>query len=144
MPEIAFLPATRQAELVRTKELSPVELVETYLQRIEKLDPEINSFVTVIPEQALEAARRAERDVAEGGELPPFHGVPTAIKDLTPTAAIRTTFSSRAFADHVPKLDAAVVRRIKEAGFIVVGKTNTPEFGSVPVTESVLNGACRN
>jgi amidase len=144
MPEIAFLPATRQAELVRTKELSPVELVETYLQRIEKLDPEINSFVTVIPEQALEAARRAERDVAEGGELPPFHGVPTAIKDLTPTAGIRTTFSSRAFADHVPKVDAGVVRRMKEAGFILVGKTNAPEFGSVPVTESVLNGACRN
>ncbi|MGH2694168.1 MAG: amidase [Actinomycetota bacterium] len=144
MPEIAFTSAVRQAELVRTKEVSPVELVETYLRRIEKLDAEINAFVTLTAEEALAAARKAEERVSSGGDLPPFHGVPTAIKDLTPTAGIRTTFSSKAFADHVPETDAAVVRRIKEAGFLVLGKTNAPEFGTVPVTESELNGACRN
>jgi amidase len=142
--EIAFSSALHQAELVRTKQISPVELVETYLRRIEKLDPEINAFVTVVADEALDAARGAERRVSAGEDLPPFHGVPTAIKDLTPTAGIRTTFSSRAFADHVPEVDAAVVRRIKDAGYIILGKTNAPEFGTVPVTESLLNGACRN
>ena len=144
MPDIAFTSAVRQAELVRAKQISPVELVETYLRRIEKLDGEINAFVTVIADEALAAARGAEQRVASGGDLPPFHGVPTAIKDLKSTAGIRTTFSSRAFADHVPETDAAVVRRVKDAGFIVLGKTNASEFGTVPVTESELNGACRN
>jgi amidase len=74
----------------------------------------------------------------------PFHGVPIPIKDLTETAGIRTTWSSRAFADAVPERDVAVVRRIRDAGFVVIGKTNTPEFGLTAVTESDLNGACRN
>ncbi len=83
---------------------------------------------------------------AAGGKLPdgPFRGVPIAIKDLAETAGIRTTFSCRAFADYVPERDTAVVRRLKEAGFVIVGKTNTPEFGVTAVTESELNGACRN
>jgi amidase len=117
--------------------VSPVELVRTCLERIERLDPELNAFVTVCGEQALAAA---------AGELPdgPFRGVPLPIKDLTETAGVRTTLSSRAFADHVPGFDAAVVRRLKEAGFVVVGKTNTPELGITAVTESELNGACRN
>src|SRR5207249_1886731 len=76
--------------------------------------------------------------------LPPFHGVPIAIKDLSETAGVRTTFSSRAFAAYVPSVDSAAVRRLKEAGFILLGKTNTPEFGGRPVTESELNGVCRN
>src|SRR5205823_10334039 len=74
----------------------------------------------------------------------PFRGVPMLVKDLTETAGVRTTFSSRAYADYVPKADAAIVRRMKEAGFVVLGKSNTPEFGSTAVTESELNGACRN
>jgi amidase len=80
------------------------------------------------------------------GELPdgPFRGVPISIKDLTDTAGIRTTYSCRAFAEHVPTQDAAVVRRLRAAGFVVIGKTNTPEFGTTTVTESALNGACRN
>jgi amidase len=138
--ELAFAPATEQAELVRRREVSPVELVESYLERIERLDPELNAYVTVCGEEALGAARAAEVEPAER----PFHGVPIAIKDLTETAGVRTTFSSRAFADFVPDYDVAVVRRLKEAGFILLGKTNTPEFGSTAVTESELNGACRN
>jgi amidase len=137
---LAFAGATEQAELVRRREVSPVELVETYLQRIERLDPELNAYVTVCGDEALAAARTAE---AAPAELP-FHGVPIAIKDLTETAGVRTTFSSRAFADYVPDRDIAVARRLKEAGFILLGKTNTPEFGSTAVTESELNGDCRN
>ena len=90
---------------------------------------------------------RHEEAVAEAeGELPdgPFRGVPIAVKDLTDTAGIRTTYSCRAFAQHVPAQDAAVVRRLRDAGFVVIGKTNTPEFGTTAVTESALNGACHN
>jgi amidase len=137
MDELAFLSATAQADLVRRGEVTPVELVETYLERIERLDPELNAFVTVCGEEARAAA---------AGELPdgPFRGVPLPIKDLQETAGIRTTFSSRAYADYVPDFDVAVVRRLKEAGFVVIGKTNTPELGITAVTESELNGVCRN
>jgi amidase len=135
--ELAFLTATEQAELVRRRDVTSVELVETYLERIERLNPELNAFVTVCGDEARAAA---------AGELPdgPFKGVPIPIKDLQETAGIRTTFSSRAYADYVPDFDVAVVRRLKEAGFVVIGKTNTPEFGITAVTESRLNGACRN
>ena len=122
MDELAFLTAIEQADLVRRGEVTSAELVELYLGRIERLDPELNAFVTVCAEEARAAA---------AAELPdgPFRGVPLPIKDLNETAGIRTTFSSRAFADYVPDFDAAVVRRLKEAGFVVIGKTNTPELG---------------
>ncbi len=138
--DLAFLPATEQARLVRDGEVSAVELAELYLERIARIDPELNSFVTVRGEEALEDARAADAS----GEAAPFRGVPIAIKDLTPTAGIRTTYSSRAFADNVPDFDSAVVRRMREAGFVILGKTNTPEFGTVAFTESELNGVTRN
>ena len=134
--EIAFLSATEQARLVAARELSSVELVEAYLRRIELLDGPLRSFVTVCADEALAEAR----DPRPG----PLSGVPIPIKDLTVTAGIRTTFSCRAFADNVPTFDAVVVQKLKAAGAIVIGKTNTPEFGTIPVTESELNGACRN
>jgi amidase len=117
--------------------VSPVELVEAAVARIEETNPALNFLVTDCYSQALEAAR---------GRLPagPFTGVPMLIKDLTETAGVRTTFSSRAFAEYVPGADASVVRRLKQSGFVVLGKTNTPEFGITAVTESDLNGACRN
>jgi amidase len=132
----AFFPALEQARLISERELSPVELVEEYLARIERIDPELNSYVTVCADEALAEARAPKPG--------PFCGVPLPIKDLADTAGIRTTYSSRAFADHVPAEDSALVRRIREAGFIVLGKTNTPEFGTTVVTESDLNGSCRN
>ncbi len=137
MDELAFLSATEQAELVRRGEVTPTELVDAYLERIERLDPELNAYVTVCADEARAAA---------AGDLPngPFRGVPLPIKDLHETAGIRTTYSSRAYADYVPDFDAAVVRRLKDAGFVVLGKTNTPELGITAVTESELNGACRN
>ena len=138
--ELAFLPATEQARLVRAREVSSIELVQLYLERIERIDPQLNSFVTVCGDEALAGARERDGRAAEG----PFHGVPIAIKDLTATSGIRTTYSCRAFADNVPDFDAAVVRRIREAGFVIVGKTNTPEFGTVAFTESELNGNTHN
>ena len=138
--EVAFLPAVEQARLVRVGEVSATELVTTSLDRIELLDPTLNSFVTVCAEEALEAARIVDSTSGDA----PFRGVPIGIKDLAATAGIRTTYSSRAYATYVPDFDIAVVRRLREAGFVVVGKTNTPEFGTVAFTESELNGATRN
>src|SRR3990170_2175338 len=138
--ELAFLPAVEQARLVKAGEVTSVELVELYLGRIERLDPQLNSFVTVRSEGAIADARAADAAPSEG----PFHGVPIAVKDLTATAGIRTTYSSRAYADYVPDFDTAVVRRLREAGFVILGKTNTPEFGTTAFTESELNGATRN
>jgi amidase len=138
--ELAFLSAVEQARLVRSGDLSSTELVRSSLERIEGLDPTLNAFVTVCADEALATA--AAIDSAPGDA--PFRGVPIGIKDLAPTAGIRTTYSSRAFADHVPDFDSAVVRRIREAGFVIVGKTNTPEFGTVAFTESELNGVTRN
>ncbi len=138
--ELAFLPAVEQARLVRSGEISSVELVRTYLERIERIDPSLNSFVTVRPEEALEEARAID---ASSGEAP-FRGVPIAVKDLTATAGIRTTYSSRAFEHFVPDYDTAVARRLRAAGFVFLGKTNTPEFGTTAFTESELNGATRN
>jgi Asp-tRNA(Asn)/Glu-tRNA(Gln) amidotransferase A subunit family amidase len=132
----AFAPALELAARVRAREVSSVELTELYLERIEALDPQLNSYVTVDTERAL-ATARSPRDG-------PFGGVPISIKDLTDTAGLRTTYSSRAFADNVPEADHSVVRRIRDAGFVILGKTNTPEFGSIGMTESELNGDCRN
>jgi len=134
--ELAFAPALEQAARVRAGDVSPLELVDLYLERIERLDPELNAYVTV----DAEGARAAAADPANG----PFRGVPIPIKDLNETAGLRTTYSCKAFADHVPATDAGVVRRIREAGFVIIGKTNTPEFGSIAMTESELNGDCRN
>jgi amidase len=125
--------ATALAAAVRQGEVSPAELVEETFRRIDATDGELNAFVT-LNEDAL------ADEPADG----PFRGVPLAVKDLTDTAGLRTTYSCRAFADRVPTEDAAVVRRLRAAGFVLVGKTNTPEFGSTAITESALNGACRN
>ncbi len=138
--ELAFLPALEQARLVREGEVSSSDLVALSLERIERLDPRLNAFVTVCGDEALERAKAIDSTPGDA----PFRGVPIGIKDLAATAGIRTTYSSRAYADYMPDFDTAVVRRIRDAGFVIVGKTNTPEFGTVAFTESDLNGATRN
>ena len=122
------------AAQVRAGDVSAHELVEAAIARAEATNPELNFLVTDCFEQA-------RAGTPEDG---PFAGVPMLVKDLTETAGVRTTFSSRAFEHYVPATDAAIVRRLKRAGFIVIGKSNTPEFGITAVTESELNGACRN
>jgi amidase len=122
------------AAQVRAGDVSAHELAEAAIARAEATNPELNFLVTDCFEQA-------RATTPEDG---PFTGVPMLVKDLTETAGVRTTFSSRAFEHYVPATDAAVVRRLKRAGFVVIGKSNTPEFGITAVTESELNGACRN
>jgi amidase len=142
--DLAFTPATELRRLVSDRRLSPVEVVEALLRRIERVNPVVNCYVTVAAERALDAARRAEAAQVRGDALGPLHGVPVSLKDLTPTAGIRTTYGSRLFADHVPTRSALEVERLVAAGAIVVGKTNTPEFGAGPNTLNALFGATRN
>ena len=123
--------------------MSPTELVAHALRRVEALDAGLGAFLTVTPERALAAARRAERRLREGGDLPPLLGVPTAVKDLNNTAGVRTTFGSSVLADNVPTVDDAVVTRLAEAGTISIGKTNTPEFGFPCYTDNALVGPAR-
>src|SRR5499433_772737 len=142
--ELAFASALEQAELIRSRTVSPVELVEVYLERIDRLNPELNCYLTVAYESARAAAEGAEVGLARRQpDLPPFHGVPIAIKDMADTAGIRTTWGSAGYRDRVPERDAYVVRKLKSAGFIVLGKTNTPEFASGS-TDPVGYGPCRN
>jgi amidase len=137
------LTALEQAAAVRAGEVSPTELVEHSLARIDALDGGLGAFITVTPERALQAASHAETLVRAGGELPPLLGVPTAIKDLNNTAGIRTTFGSRVMAAFVPDVDDAVVSKLAAAGTISLGKTNTPEFGFPCYTDNDLAGPAR-
>jgi amidase len=144
MTDLHDLSALDQAAAVRTREVSPVELVTHYLGRAERLGPALGAFITLTPERALRQARAAERRVLQGADdLPPLFGVATAIKDLTPTAGVRTTYGSQAFADHVPDRDAYSVSLLSGAGAISLGKTNTPEFGLCPYTDNDLTGPAR-
>lgn len=132
------------ARLVRTKAVSPVEILKSHLDAIARANPAINAICTLAAEQAMEAARAAEDAVTRGRALGPLHGVPIGIKDVTPTAGIRTTYGSPLYAEHVPEEDAEVVKRLKTAGAIVVGKTNTPEFATGANTVNDVFGATRN
>jgi len=124
----AFLGAARQAALVRARQISPVELVQTYLDRIERLDARLRAYITVTGAAALDAARRAEETVTRRAALGPLHGVPFAVKDQFATRGVRTTAGSRILADHVPEEDATVVARLTAAGGILLGKLNLTEF----------------
>jgi len=142
--EMAFKSAIELRHLIDSKEVSCVELTELFLQRIEELNPVLNAYLTPIPDEALAAARRAQQVVQEGGQVGPLHGIPTSIKDLEMTSGITTTLGSAIFRDRVPDLDSVVVERVKSAGAIILGKTNTPEFGLSGTTENRLGDACRN
>jgi len=132
------------ARQIRTKEVSPVAVVNAVLRRIEALQPTVNAFITVTADEARDGARRAEAAVMAGERLGPLHGVPFSVKDLLFTKGVRTTMGSLIFADQVPAEDAVPVRRLREAGAILIGKTTTPEFGHKPLTDSPLFGATRN
>ena len=143
--KLAYLPAYELRDLISRKELSPVELTEASLRRIEALNPKLNAFLTVTADQALEDARRAEGKVQRGGSLGALHGVPTSLKDLVSTKGIRTTRGSLIFKDWIPENDDLIVERLRAAGAIILGKTNTPEFGEGGgVTENKLGDYCRN
>jgi len=131
-------------EMLRGKVISPVELIEIFLERIEKINPAINAYVTLVPEIALEKARKAESAIMRGDEIGLLAGLPVSIKDVVPTAGIRTTYGSKLYENLVPAEDALVVERIKEAGGIILGKTNTPEFAAGASTFNQVFGITRN
>jgi aspartyl-tRNA(Asn)/glutamyl-tRNA(Gln) amidotransferase subunit A len=142
--EIGYLPATALADLVRTKSLSPVEIVSTILQRIEALNPRVNAFAALTAERAMDTAREAEGAVMRGDALGPLHGVPVTTKDLTWTADIPTESGSHIMKGFRSTFDAPLVTRLRDAGGIVIGKTTTSEFGWTGVSRSPLTGVTHN
>ena len=141
---LAFTPAWKLAEMVASKAASSAELTELFLERIERLDPQLHAYITVAGDQAIAAAREADAAVGRGTPLGPLHGVPIGIKDLAGTKGIRTTRGSLALKDFVPDADEVMAARVKNAGAVVLGKTNLPEFGHRPTNENRLGDACRN
>src|SRR5205807_5808123 len=142
--DLCDTPATQLVALIRAKKLSPVELTRAVLERIERLNPTVNAFCTVTPDAALDAARATELAVVRGGRLGLLHGIPVSVKDLHFTKDVRTMSGLFIFLDRVPDVDAPFVRRLKEAGAIIVGKTTTPEFGWKAIGDSPLTGITRN
>jgi Asp-tRNA(Asn)/Glu-tRNA(Gln) amidotransferase A subunit family amidase len=142
--DLCWTSARDLAGLIRRKVASPVEAVDAVLERIDRVNPTVNAYCTVTAEQARAAARAAEQTASRGGTLGPLHGVPFSLKDLTPTRGVRTTMGSKIFEHWVPEEDAVLVERLRAAGAILVGKTNTPEFGCKPFTDNKIFGATRN
>ncbi len=142
--DLAFMSAVELAQNIREKKISSLEATENFFQRIDQLDSQLNSYLTLCRDQALADARAADEAVQKGSELGPLHGVPISIKDLELTKGVTTTMGSAWFRDRVPDMDSIVVERVKASGAIILGKTNTPEFGLSGTTENKLGEPCRN
>jgi amidase len=143
-PDLCFLTARDMLELLLSKQLSSEELIKAHLQQIEKVNPKVNAVVTLVAEQALEKARAADNAFVKGKSLGLLHGLPVLHKDLQETKGIRTTYGSSIYENFVPDFDALVVERLKNAGAITLGKTNTPEFGAGSQTFNEVFGATHN
>ena len=142
--DVVFASARELVRRLASRELGAAELMARFLARIEAVNPRVNAIVTLLPEAALDGARAADAVLARGAPPGPLHGLPIAVKDLTPTRGIRTTFGSPIYRRFVPDADALYVARLRAAGAIVIGKTNTPEFGAGSHTFNPLFGATRN
>jgi amidase len=142
--EMCFLTATELARRIRVKDLSAREVMEAHLAQIDRVNPKVNAIVTLLPELAMAQAKQADEALARGEETGPLHGLPIAHKDMVPTKGIRTTYGSRVFKDYVPDHDGLIVERLKNAGAITIGKTNTPEFGAGSQTFNEVFGATLN
>jgi amidase len=142
--EICFMSARELAQRIRSRELSAVEVMSAHLAQIERVNAKVNAIVTLTAEQALRDAQAADDQLKRGDAVGALHGLPVGYKDLTETKGIRTTFGSPIYQDYVPTRDTLVVERMKRAGAITVGKTNTPEFGAGSQTFNTVFGATRN
>jgi amidase len=142
--DLCFLSATELAHRIRTKSVSCREVMEAHLAQIERVNPKVNAIVTLLPERALEHAHQADDVLARGDEVGPLHGLPIAHKDLVLTKGIRTTFGSPIFKDFIPDQDEIIVERLRNAGAIAIGKTNTPEFGAGSQTFNAVFGETLN
>ncbi len=144
MSELCFLTATELAQRIRGRELSVTEVVQAHLAQIERVNPKVNAIVTLTPERALADAAAKDAALARGGVPGPLFGLPVAHKDLVPTKGIRTTYGSPIYRDHVPDADGLVVERLRAAGAVTLGKTNTPEFGAGSQTFNEVFGRTLN
>ena len=142
--KFALLPLSQLAPLIRKKDLSPVELLEAILTRIERFDSQLNSYITVLADSARAEARQAEKEILNGHYRGPLHGIPVSIKDLFATRGARTTCGSKVLADWVPDYDATAVARWREAGAVIVGKTNMHEFAYGVTNNNPHYGPVRN
>ena len=142
--DLAFMNAIELRAAIRSGEVSSVEATENFFQRIERLDPQLNSYLALCQDQALADARAADEAVRRGDATGQLHGIPISIKDLEMTKGVPTTLGSALFQGRVPDVDSIVVERVKAAGAVVLGKTNTPEFGQSGTTENKLGEPCRN
>jgi aspartyl-tRNA(Asn)/glutamyl-tRNA(Gln) amidotransferase subunit A len=142
--DFCFLSALELGAAYRARKLASTEVTEAVLRQIDRVNPRVNAFVTLVPELAMAEAREADRRFAEGRPRGRLDGIPLGIKDLSPTAGIRTTRGSRVYQHEIPDYDAPIVGRLKEAGTITLGKTNTPEFGWKSPTDNPLFGPTRN
>ena len=142
--DLCFLPATELVAMMRSKKVSAREVMQAHLTQIDRVNPKVNAIVTLVADRAMADAAKADEAIARGRGLGPLHGLPVAHKDLVDTAGIRTTRGSPFFRDNVPTKDALIVQRIRAAGAITCGKTNTPEFGAGSQTFNTVFGATRN
>jgi amidase len=142
--DLAFTPALEQAQLIRDRQVSPLELVENYLERIQRLNPQLGSYFTVMAEQAIADAKAKTETLSTASELPPFFGVPISIKDLNPVAGVPCTYGSPVLLNNISDYDEGIIVKIKQAGFILLGKTATSELGSFPYTEPTGFPPARN
>ncbi|ASR36188.1 amidase [Prauserella marina] len=142
--EVCLWTAVEQAAAIRDRRISARELVRAHLDRIDRINPAVNAIVTVVADKAMDAAKAADEKTTRGEPTGPLHGLPVAHKDLHLTAGIRTTFGSPSMAGHIPDVDDLVVTRLRHAGAITIGKTNTPEFGAGSHTFNPVFGITRN
>lgn len=142
--ELTSLKIYQAAELLKKKEISPVELTQAHLERIQQLDPQLNAFITITPEHALQQARQSEHEIQQGSYRGSLHGIPLGLKDLFETEGILTTAGSTFFAEYKPEADAAVVERLNEAGAIMLGKLNMHEIALGVTNENPHYGDCCN
>src|SRR5262245_40928239 len=141
---ICFLSAIEMARLIQAKKLSAREVLAAHLKQIERVNPKVNAIVTLVAEMAADAALKADEMQARKEKLGPLHGIPVAHKDLLETRGILTTYGSPLYKDFIPTEDDIVVERMRRAGAIIIGKTNTPEFGAGSQTFNTIFGATRN
>jgi aspartyl-tRNA(Asn)/glutamyl-tRNA(Gln) amidotransferase subunit A len=142
--DLHYLNALELGTLLRKREVSATEIVQTMLERIQALDPRVNAYITVMAEEALAAARRCDAELAAGQDRGPLHGIPVAVKDLYDTAGTRTTSGSKILADRVPERDATSIARLREAGALIIGKTNLNEFACGVTTTNAHYGDTLN
>lgn len=142
--DLCFLSATELRERITSKKVSPVEIVSAVLARAEALQPTLNCFITLCGDEAMAAAREAERKMMAGEPLGLLHGLPVTVKDIVSTKGVKTTFGAVPYKDNVPTEDAVAVAKLRAEGAILIGKTTTPEFGSKCLTDSPLFGRTRN